>query len=117
MSSSSRIVRFLWSLVGYSGVQWSSGCWARAIVWDVLFLAYILLIFHVPGWLCFVLVLGQAIDAAILEPKVERSQGAYAVAGLIAVCSLALVATVARGVWVEAFKNPIGLVDPHAPHR
>jgi len=112
MSSSSRIVRFLFSLFGYSGVQWSSGRWLRAIVWDALFVAYVLFIFHVPAWSVFVLVLGQAIDAALLEPKIERSEGVYAVAGLIAVSVLAILGTTAKAVWVEAFRIPSGSSIP-----
>jgi signal peptidase I len=112
MSSPSRFVRFLFAFFGYSGVQWTSGRWVRALVWDALLIAYLVLIFHLPMWIVGALVLGQAIDAAILEPRADHSDGTYAVVGLISFVGLIAVSLVTRATWVEAFKIPSGGMLP-----
>jgi signal peptidase I len=112
MNGPSRIVRALYALFGYSSVQWAAGCWIRALVWDALFLAYMALVFQLPVWIIFALHFGQVIDAALLEPKSDRSDGGYAIVGMIACCVGILVAVTLRATWVEAFKIPSGSSIP-----
>ena len=98
-------MRFLFALFGYSSVQWAAGRWRRALVWDLLFVGWFALVFHLPTWIAFALVLAQAIDAALLDPDEDRGGAGYAIAGVIALSALGVFALVLRASWVEAFRT------------
>jgi signal peptidase I len=112
MTASSRPARFFLALLGYSGVHWAAGRWRRALVWDALFVAYCLLVFHLPLWLLLVMHLGQAIDAALLDPADDRTEARYVAVAAIAFVALGLFAVTLRAAWVEAFKIPAGSMLP-----
>ena len=112
MKTPPRILRILFAWLGYSSVHWAAGRWRRALAWDALLLAALLLIVHLPLWLLAALLVGQIADAAVIQPVRSRSTGMYAVAALIALCGGILVQTALRAVWVEAFKIPSGSMIP-----
>ena len=112
MLRSSRVARFFFALLCYSGVHWSAGRWQRALVWDALFFGYIALIFHLPMWLFFAIIVAQSIDATLLDPADDNTEPHFAIVGLIALTALGTTAGLLRASWVEAFKIPSGSSIP-----
>jgi signal peptidase I len=106
------VLRVLFAWLGYSSVHWAAGRWRRALFWDAAMIAAILLVWHAPLAIFWVVGLGQIVDAAIIKPARARSTGGYAIAALIAFCASLLVSTVMRHTWMEAFKIPSGGVIP-----
>jgi signal peptidase I len=112
MNAPPRLLRAFFAWLGYSSVHWAAGRRRRALVWDALLLASLLLVFHVPVWIIVALLVGQIIDAALITPAQSRSTGGYAIAMLIAICIGVLVQVTLRAVWVEAFNIPSGSSIP-----
>ncbi|HWE30048.1 MAG TPA: signal peptidase I [Polyangia bacterium] len=108
----SRPLRALYAWFGYSSAHFAAGRPRRGLFWIALMLAAIVFIMHLPIWIVFAIGVAQVVDAAIIEPVRDRSHGAYAVFGLVAVCISVLVAVTLRTTWVEAFKIPSGSSIP-----
>jgi signal peptidase I len=105
-------MRLFYALGGYSSVHWVSGRWGRALAWDALLILSLVFIFRLPMWLFVLPHFAQAIDAALLEPKRSRTDGAYSAGTVIAMCAALAVAVTTRVVWAEAFKIPSGGMIP-----
>ncbi len=112
MKAPPRILRALFAWLGFTSVHWAAGRWRRALLWDALLLATLLLVVYVPVWLLGTILVAQIVDAVVIKPVRARSTGGYAIAMLIAICVGMLVQITLRTVWVEAFRIPAGSMIP-----
>ena len=112
MKAPPRWLRVLFALFAYTSVHFAAGRWKRGLAWVAAYFACVLLVLHVPTWIFFVDLLGQAVDAALLTPAVSRATRWYALAALIVICVEQIVVLPIRYVWVEAFQIPSGSSVP-----
>jgi signal peptidase I len=112
MNAPSPPFRALLAAIGYTSVHWVAGRWRRALLWDALLVATVLLIFWLPLWALFAVMLAQIVDAALLRPARDRPMSEYERATVIAAGVGIVLALTLRFVWVEAFKIPAGSMIP-----
>jgi len=117
MKAPPRVLRALFAWLGYSSVHWVAGRYRRAIVWDAVLLATLVLAVYVPIWAILAILVAQIVDAAAIAPRRERGTGIYALGMLVAICVGVLVQVSVRTAWVEAFKIPSGSMAPTLPAR
>jgi signal peptidase I len=112
MRAPSVLGRIFFAWFGYSSVHWAAGRWRRALFWDLAILVALLGVFRITFVPAVVIGVAQLVDAALIRPVRDRSNGGYAVASLIAACIYVLLAVTLRTSWVEAFKIPSGAMIP-----